>query len=41
MLGNYSQRLQETSPWHVLVSEEMVKPEGQAHEKPPMMLLHE
>lgn len=29
------------SPWHVLVSVEMVKPEGQAQEKPPMMLLQE
>lgn len=29
------------SPWHVLVSGEMVKPEGQAQEKPPMMLLQE
>lgn len=29
------------SPLHVLVSAEMVNPEGQAQEKPPMILLHE
>lgn len=29
------------SPWHVSVSVEMVKPEGQAQEKPPMTLLQE
>lgn len=29
------------SPWQVLLSVEMVKPEGQAQEKPPMMLLQE
>lgn len=38
---NSSQCVVFVSPWHVLVSVEMVKPEGQAQENPPMMLLHE